>query len=157
MKNEEIGKGLLKHAKTEGLTVRGALEDLFPYIYEVSNRMSTRKVSDWLKNEHDITISYGAIAKALQKSEVYIQQTASKFYGDAIALDFYIPKAQPFTGLDVLGSRSLCNVLRIEERLDDMGILTYLENVWFSLPEKYRDACMVVMREQQKQGNEEGE
>lgn len=155
MSNDKIGQELLKHAKEEGLTVRGALQDLFPYIYAVSDRMSTRKISEWLQQQHDVKISFSAIAKALQKSDVYIQETASKLYGDAVALDFYIPKAQPFSGLDVLGSRSLCNVLRMEGLLDDsMGILEYLENRWFSLPEKYRDACMVLMREQQKQERE---
>lgn len=163
MANENIGKELLKYAKEEGLTVRGALEDLFPFIYAVSDRMSTRKVSQWLEEKHDVKISYSAIAKALQKSDTYIQQTASSFYGDAAALDFYIPKSQPFSGLDVLDSITLFNVLKTEDPLrnDSAGmvrsIIDDLDANWFSLPKKYRESCMIIMREQQKQGIEEGE
>jgi hypothetical protein len=153
--NKKIGKELLEHSKTEGITVRGALQDLFPFIYAVSDRMSTRKISAWLEDKHDVTVSFSAIAKALQKSDAYIRETASKFYGQAAALDFYIPKDQEFSGLDVLASRSLCNVLRIEEPLQDSvgiakSVLDGLEQSWFDLPEKYREACMVVMREQRK-------
>ncbi|MCK4563741.1 MAG: hypothetical protein KAU94_03585 [Verrucomicrobia bacterium] len=166
MGNENIGQELLKYAKEDGLTVRGALLDLFPYIYAVSDRMSTRKVSEWLEQKHDVKISYSALAKALQKADGYIQETVSKFYGDAAVLDYYIPSGMSYTGLDVLASRSLCNFLRIEDPLHDSSgfakdVLNGLEGSWFALPEKYRDACMVVMREQhkqeRKQENEEGD
>jgi hypothetical protein len=153
--NRKIGKELMEHAKSEGITARGAMQDLFPYIYAVSDRMSTRKISEWLEQKHGLKISFATIARALQKSDAYIEETASRYYGQAAALDFYIPKDQEFSGLDVLASRSLCNVLRLEEPLQDTigmakSILDGLEESWFELPEKYRDACLIVMKEQQK-------
>jgi hypothetical protein len=161
MDNKEIGQKLLEHAKTEGATVRGALQDLFPYIYGVSNRMSKRKISEWLEEKHGVRISFSSIAKALQKPDPYIQETAMKFYGQAKALDYYIPKTEEFNSLDVLASRSLLNVLKAEEPLNDAlgivkGILEGLEDGWFSLPEKYRDVCLAAMREHQKQQQERG-
>ena len=157
MDKKKIGQEMLEHAKTEGMTVRSALHDLFPYIYAVSGRMSLRKISEWLEEKHDVKISFTAIGKAVQKSDGYIQETASKFYGTAAALEHYLPDETMYGGLDVLASRALFDMLRVEDPFEDglghaQSILIDLEGTWFALPEKYRDACMAVMR---KQKNEE--
>jgi hypothetical protein len=153
---DDVGKELLEHAKAEGLTVRGALQDLFPYIYAVSERMSTRKISEWLEEKHGITVSFSSVAKALQSAEGYITETASKFYGDAAALDYYIPHSMEFSGLDVLSSYSLFLALKLDAPpLDNFGIvksiLENLDKTWFELPDSYRDACMQEMRKWKKQ------
>lgn len=162
MEQPNIGKQLLDFSKEEGLTVRGALDDLFPYIYAVSERLSTRKISQWLEDQHQIKISFSSIAKALQKADIYIEASAAEYYGEAKALDFYIPPQAGYDGLAVLGSRSLLNALKIEEPLYDptgvaVGIVKSLEKTWFELPEKYRKACLAVMRERQKQERKKNE
>jgi hypothetical protein len=162
MENKDIGKGLLDHAKSEGLTVRGALQDLFPFIYEVSDRMSTRKISECLKDKYEIEISHNSIAKALRDSETYIKKTASKYFGDASAIGMYIPEKFDFGGIDVLASGALFNILRIEEPFSDsVGIikktLERLDKTWWELPSKYREACIHEMRKMQRQGRKDNE
>ena len=49
------------------------LEELFPYVYDASRRMSTRAISAWLKENHGIQISQPTISRALRKGERYWQ------------------------------------------------------------------------------------
>lgn len=163
MKYKDIGKELLDHSTTEGSNVKGMLEELFPYIYAASERMSTRKISEWLEENHGITISYSSIAKSLQKSEEYIGKAASEYYGDAVALQTYLPREMNCSGVEVFASSSLATSLLVDRGLmgdfSDFGesILRWMQDSWFVLPKQYREACIVEMRNIQKQGRTDNE
>ena len=156
MENKEIGKQLVEFSQKDGLSVRGALEDLFPYIFAVSKRLSTRKVSEWLEESHGIKISYSSVAKALKNSDGYIQATASEFYGSSLVLDKSLID-QNCNGLDVLGSSQLFGLLVTDDILDSdsnefvSSVVNDLKETWFPLPKKYREKCLEVMREKKLQ------
>ncbi|MDF7809541.1 helix-turn-helix domain-containing protein [Pontiellaceae bacterium B12219] len=163
MKYQNIGKELLDYSIQEGSSIKGLLEELFPYIYAASDRMSTRKISEWLEENYDVKISYSSIAKALQKSDEYIEKAASEYYGESVALQSYIPREMNCTGVQVFASSSLCGSLMAEGWLvnDSYGlgdsILKWMEKTWFVLPEKYREACILEMSKIQKQGRKNNE
>ncbi|QBG46539.1 hypothetical protein EGM51_03690 [Verrucomicrobia bacterium S94] len=65
---EKIGNDLVSHAKSEGCSKRQILENMRESILEASDYMSSRKISEWLKINHNIEISYSLITKFLQKN-----------------------------------------------------------------------------------------
>ena len=70
---KEMGHDLLQFAKSDAdfTAQRGIVDDLFPYIYQASKRMSTRAISRWLEEVHDVKLSAVTIAKALRESNKY--------------------------------------------------------------------------------------
>ena len=84
MKNDNIdphaiGSQLLDHAASpEAFSARGILDDLFPYIFDASKRMSTHAISKWLLETHKVKLSATAIANALRKPEKYWMRLAQK-------------------------------------------------------------------------------
>lgn len=50
---------------------QGLVDELWPYIYRASKRMSSRAISRWLKDEKNIKLSPVTIAKALRESDRY--------------------------------------------------------------------------------------
>lgn len=70
---KRIGQELVEGAEREEefSAQRGLVDELFPYIYRASKRMSTRAISRWLKEQQNISLSAVTIAKALRESERY--------------------------------------------------------------------------------------
>jgi len=68
-----VGQELLLHAREEAefsaQRGRSVVDELFPYIYTASKRMSTRAISRWLLETQKIKLSAVTIAKALRESE----------------------------------------------------------------------------------------
>ena len=70
---QDIGRQLVEHAEhveTSGAR-RGTVEELFPFIFEASKRMSLRAISRWLAAEQKIRLSPQAIAKAMRDPGKY--------------------------------------------------------------------------------------
>jgi len=65
----EIGTSLVAHSQEQGISGRGLVTSLFPYIYTASKRMSTRAISSFLQDEHGVKLSAVTIAKALREPE----------------------------------------------------------------------------------------
>ena len=62
----DIGQKLVGHSKEAEFTAnRGLVIELFPYIFEASERMSVRAISRFFEAEQDIKLSYVTIGKAL--------------------------------------------------------------------------------------------
>jgi hypothetical protein len=62
----EIGLKLVGHAKSTDFTAnRGLVIDLFPFIFEASQRMSARAISRFLLEEQEVKLSAVTITKAL--------------------------------------------------------------------------------------------
>jgi hypothetical protein len=69
----DIGRQLVEHAEqAETFSARrGIVEELFPFIFEASHRMSLRAISRWLAAEQKISVSPQAIAKAMRDPGKY--------------------------------------------------------------------------------------
>ncbi len=67
----KIGLELLQHShKAATFTAqRGLVDELFPYIYGASKRMSTRAISKWLEEAKGVKLSAVTIAKALRDQD----------------------------------------------------------------------------------------
>ena len=62
----DIGQKLVGHSKEAEFTAnRGLVIELFPFIFEASERMSVRAISRFFEEEQDIKLSYVTIGKAL--------------------------------------------------------------------------------------------
>ena len=62
-----IGLKLVGHSKsTEFSANRGLVIEMFPFIFEASQRMSARAISRFLKEEQGVKLSYVTITKALE-------------------------------------------------------------------------------------------
>src|ERR1700724_4364064 len=69
---KKIGGELVKDSRRVRFSAaRGVVADLFPFIFQASQRMSTRAISDWLNKKHQIYISAATIAKALREQRKY--------------------------------------------------------------------------------------
>ncbi len=70
---QDIGRQLVEHAENaETFSARrGIVEELFPFIFEASKRMSLRAISRWLAAEQQIRLSPQAIAKAMRDPGKY--------------------------------------------------------------------------------------
>jgi hypothetical protein len=70
---QDIGKQLLEYAEESAAFTaqRGFLDELFPYIFAASKRMSLRAIGRWLQAEHQISISPTTLAKAMRNADKY--------------------------------------------------------------------------------------
>jgi hypothetical protein len=69
----DVGSELVEASQAMEQSPGEVLEELFPYMYDASRRMSTRAISAWLKANYGIQISQPTISRALRKSEKYWQ------------------------------------------------------------------------------------
>jgi hypothetical protein len=77
---QDVGAQLVEHARQDaGFSARGVLGELFPYVQDASQRMSTRAISRWLADTHGIKLSAVSISKALRNPDKYWDE-----YFDAI-------------------------------------------------------------------------
>lgn len=67
----ETGEALVRYANedAEFSAQRGLTEQLFPYIYAASKRMSTRAISQYLEQVRKVKLSAATIAKALREQD----------------------------------------------------------------------------------------
>jgi hypothetical protein len=155
MENEiqELGWKLMEDSREdeEFSAQRGLINELFPFIYEASKRMSSRAISRWLA-ANDVKLSAVTIAKALRDPKPYWQELLEEMEAPGrIVANAY--------GLDVnelIGSRELFDhfaqesptvqaVTRegCEDSLGEIrGATNLLQLKWFSLPETIREACL---------------
>ena len=62
----DVGQKLVGHSKSAEFTAnRGLVVELFPFIFEASERMSARSISRFLQEEQNIRLSAVTITKAL--------------------------------------------------------------------------------------------
>ena len=69
----DIGSELVEASQRMEQSPGEILEELFPYVYDASRRMSTRAISGWLKENYGIQISQPTISRALRKGDKYWQ------------------------------------------------------------------------------------
>jgi hypothetical protein len=63
------GRALVEYATANPHSARGAVAELFPYIYEAAGRMSTRAISAFLQEEQNVALSPSTVLRALRKPD----------------------------------------------------------------------------------------
>src|ERR1700722_17524934 len=90
----ELGEKLVENSllAEEFSAQRGLINELFPWVYEASKRMSSRAISRWLA-EKGVKLSAATVAKALRNPRLYWQELADEIepaatiFGNAHDLD----------------------------------------------------------------------
>ncbi len=150
----ELGTKLVEDSRlTEEFSARGAVEELFPYIYSASRRMSARAISRWLTN-NGVKISDVTIGKALREPEKYAEayvceyEPAGRIFAEAYELDV----------LEVMTNRDLFEAMTLQSPLisasDDEEAYEEIKKVerakeclkeWFNLNEDFRRFCLPLI------------
>ena len=85
---QSVGRELVQDSRRGDFSAaRGAVVEMLPYIVQASLRMSTRAISNWLDERHNIYISAATIAKALREPEKYWALFLDRIYGSALAFE----------------------------------------------------------------------
>ncbi|VGO21719.1 hypothetical protein [Pontiella sulfatireligans] len=153
MDNEftDMGKELVEQSK-EVSTARGIMDELFPYIYVASRRMSLRAISRWLEENKNVKISHVSISKALKDSESYFIKVLEEIVPPA---RFLADQGEISIETILFDADALDYVIQTKFRQqpepnDKAGWTLYyegdtagyiLENCWFNLPEEFRAEC----------------
>lgn len=148
----DIGNEIAEYSKKVEFTAqRGLVDELFPFIYVASKRMSLRAITRWLEEHHDIQISINTVANAMRDQESYWAQLVEDVEPAArIVAEAY--NLAPFEVLDrfdvfqCLETTTPCvaaqDAAGIEKELRQIAIaLGMIRNRWFSLPEEVRIQC----------------
>jgi hypothetical protein len=130
---------------------RGLINELFPFIYEASKRMSSRAISRWLA-ANNVKLSAVTIAKALRNPKPYWQELLEEMEAPArIVATAYRCEVN-----DLMGSQELYESLAKKTATVDavtregasnsfheiQGATNAIQKKWFSLPESIREACL---------------
>ncbi|MBG1267251.1 hypothetical protein [Nostoc sp. WHI] len=62
----KIGIELIEASKEVERKPGEVLQEIFPFVYEASRRMSAREISKWLQDKYDIQISQPTLSRALK-------------------------------------------------------------------------------------------
>ena len=81
----DIGKELVEASKSAS-SARGMVEELFPWIYVASKRMSLRAISRWLEETKDLKISHVSIAKALKNADEHFEAILDNVWPSAVTI-----------------------------------------------------------------------
>jgi hypothetical protein len=150
-----VGAALTQYAGEEAeFSARGIIDELFPYIYQASRRMSTRAISRWLEKGPKIKLSAVSIAKALRNPEKYWQGFAefiepqARIVQDALdwPMEKFLYNQEGFehvvsdskTAPKVNGDSNDEIQWSIAEYENAVG---FLKDKWFSLEPAVRDHC----------------
>jgi hypothetical protein len=148
----ELGSELVENSRLadEFSAQRGLINELFPYVYEASKRMSSRAISRWLA-EKGVKLGPATIAKALRNPEPYWQELAdeiepaARLFSDAhdIALRDVLTNGDAASSLaaqpPVVAGATRGGIM---DSLSDIENATEKLLEWFKLPDSAREACL---------------
>jgi hypothetical protein len=150
---QELGWHLVEASREEDFSARGAIGELFPFVFEASARMSSRAISRWLEGS-GVKISAVTIAKALRIPKPYweklfeaIEPAARVFErANGVAMEDFLVREEVFFAL-AHGSRPVeLDVITPEgasEGYDEyQGAVSKLQEEWFRFSQKTREACL---------------
>ena len=143
------GQALVEFAKSQPHSARGAVNDLFPYIYEAAGRMSTRAISAYLQEQERIAISPSTVLRALREPDMYFDayldevevalEVLKETYGEEEALSL-LTDEQKFRSEDskppAVGGGSLEDIAEAESALE--RALGTLRGSWWVGGSRYR-------------------
>ena len=73
---DQVGAELVETSRSESEESLPLSTRLFPYIYVASRNMSTRAISRWLAEKHEVSLSAAAISRALNSPRVHLERLA---------------------------------------------------------------------------------
>lgn len=148
----EIGEALLRHSKETDFTAqRTVIDELFPFIYLASRRMSMRAISRWLAEAQGISLSVMAVTRAMQNAERHWRELAESIEPAARVFS----KAHNVDVIELLTREELFYAFELKEPLlrangqeeaeaaydDYMHAASVLRSRWFAYPEEVRSEC----------------
>jgi hypothetical protein len=163
-----VGEALVEHASHSELSGRGMVTELFPYIYIAARRLSTRAISVYLREQHQVKLSAASIAKALREPEKHFHALGEKFEPSARI----VAAAHDLNPIDMLSLEPDAfpaitrdkPVLRVfgddepSETFDEYeDAKSLLEHEWFSLDPAVRSMVLGAMRDVDRDGGDEGQ
>jgi hypothetical protein len=162
---KEVGDDLVQYAKNaEFCAQRGVLDELFPYIFLASKRLSSRAISLWLKEEKGIKLSFVSIAKALRNADKYWAEIVEAIEPAARLVE----RAHSVKHEEFLCNRDLFENLKTspptlsgntEQNVhfahnDYESALAFLENNWFCYDDDVLEECKPFITNKNKELNE---
>ncbi len=153
-----VGFKLMEFAEQNPASSRGLIHEFFPYIYEVSARMSSRATSAYLRDEHGIGISPSTITRALRNPEPFFDASIDAIepavagirqgFGDGVSSVVledeaewieHVHKSAPDTGR-AEGAEFA------ELMAERMSALESLEDCWWCYGPRFRTALLDRLR-----------
>src|ERR1035437_1396923 len=164
-----VGEELVRYAAevAEFSAQRGLVDELFPYIYQASRRMSTRAISRFLKEEQGIKLSAVTIAKALKAADEYwlelyeSVEPAARVFGAAHDIDTDDVLELEAGHFDHLCGETTLNIVvnNSEQFGQNLGeyqeAVSILQSQWFKFDEDTRQTCLASVPEEKEEGEEE--
>ena len=156
MNSQKIGEQLIKHSLNEPISVQDKITEMFPYIYVAAERMSSRKISEWLEENHKIKIHHSSIASALRQSDTYLQKYVDTACNITTSILHFFATSPELVGVDfpsffqiLTRSDSLDSILENLPSISDQNFLfgdlqfltNKLDKEWYSLPDIVRNRC----------------
>jgi hypothetical protein len=130
--------------------------EIFPYVFQASERMSARAISKWLDERHHIYLSPVTIAKALREAERYWGLFFDRIYPSACAfqsavgarMEQFLFDRQTFEQLLKQGPKrrpapNAAPALKLRAALDYDSARRTLLNDWFAM-----DDATIAMSEE---------
>jgi hypothetical protein len=144
---------------------RGLINEMFPYIYEASKRMSSRAISRWL-DANKVKLSAATIAKALRNPEPYWQEVLDEIEPAA----WTVARAHKISPETFLEDEDVFSALEHRtpyiEGVTDKGSRTAFDEYeaaagklredWFSMPSQAIEACLTYADFAASEGQDEG-
>ena len=146
-KLQDIGSSLVEHSVNAEFTARGIVDELFPYIYLASKRMSSRAISEWLESEHNVKVSHVSISKVLKNPEGHFERLVRNIFDAADALeeraDFMYPSKFFLLYSEEMVDSFMDEIRKdgSQERQDVFFMLNKIKMEWFCYPFDFRKAC----------------
>lgn len=168
----DIGKALVEQAENKPSSARGMVDELFPYIYAASKRMSARAISRWLEEKQQMKLSYTTISKVLKEADERMQKHLTEMRavedelrgGSSLAFsettwaadrNTLLFDEDAFEQMVSMGTDTGHAMLRQECGVSEASytkLINTIRKEWFELPEAYRNDCKrFVLNENEKQ------
>jgi hypothetical protein len=167
MKNDEftqIGKELIEDSKKLERSPGEIVQELFPYIYEASRRMSAREICRWLQEKRGIQISQPTISRALRNPSGFWNGFAETIEPVARRVASSLGVTLKHLLLDDgnesnyhfdLNYQSAKETLSASELKDVDEGMKFLQEKWFSLSAGTRRACAPSFIENESEEEQE--
>jgi len=163
----DIGKQLVEHSlEADAFSAhRGMMDELFPFIFEASKRMSLRAIGRWLQSEHKISVSPNTLARAMRNAEKYWIQILEELEPSVRI----VARAHDASPTHVLSSPDVIWSLEAEtptltEVGEDIGdsywdyknAMTAIKVFWSQMPPAALAECLCYVGKVIEDGNDKG-
>lgn len=161
--SKSIGEGLIRESQVPLPIKRSKSNELFPYILVASmNGMSSRAITRWLQEKHEIKLSAAMIAKVIRESD----KRCLRLFKEMLHKETLMYSRTALGNRNILSPSQSCLFAKDKfekyspkqldldgELLDDkfgsrdqiFEAYVFIMDEWFSLPEQFRAECQRVV------------